>query len=115
MVIVVRRWGLRRAVSSVWFGPGVGSLGGGAWKGGGSSVSQVSASDRASFNCCWRWGSAFLKANTRWGLVSPVVGVVMASYRVEGTRSLTKFLLSPGWEHCAHQMLATWLKGGGHA
>ena len=39
----------------------------------------------------------------------------MALYRVEGTKNLTKFRLSPGWEHWAHQMLATWLKGGGHA
>ena len=86
MVIAVHRWGVQRAVGAVWFGPGVGSLGGGGrGRGGGSSVSQVSALDRASFNCCWRWGGALLKAKTRWGLVSPVVGVVMASYRLEGT------------------------------
>ena len=97
------------------FCPRCWDLRGGRGRGGGSSASQVSALDRASFNFCWRWGSAFLKDKTRWGLVSPVVGVIMASYRVEGTRSLTKFCLSPGWEHWAHQMLATWLKGGGHA
>ena len=64
--------------------------GGGGERGGGSSASQVSALDFR-----WRWGSAFLKDKTRWGLVLPVVGVIMASYRVEGTRSLTKFRLSP--------------------
>ena len=97
-------------------GPRCWDLGGGGVEGGGGSLaSQVSALDRASFGCRWRWGSAFLKAKTRWGFVSPVVGVVMASYRVEGTRNLKNPRLSPGWEHWAHQMLATWLKGGGHA
>ena len=90
MVIAVRRWGVRRAVGAVWLAPGVGTLGGGGrGRGGGSSASQVSALDRASFNCRWRWGSAFLKAKTRWGFVSPVVGVVIASYRVKGARNLT--------------------------
>ena len=65
----------------------------------------MSALDRASFNFRWRWGSAFLKDKTRWGLVSPVVGVIMALYRVEGTRSLTRSRLSPGWEHSAHHMM----------
>ena len=75
----------------------------------------MSALDRASFNCRWRWGGAFFKSKTRCGFVLPVVGVVMALYRVEGTRNLTKFRLSPGWEHWAHQMLATWWKGRGRA